>query len=57
VRPDVDLEYTVAELVDGTCFAVRMWGGLEFFIGAFFNSGQSCCAVEVRYDHYFLVSI
>jgi len=57
VRPDVDLEYTVAELVDGTCFTVRMWGGLEFFIGAFFNSGQSCCAVEVRYDHYFLVSI
>ncbi|KAH8997579.1 succinate semialdehyde dehydrogenase [Lactarius akahatsu] len=32
VRADADLAYTVAELVDG----------------AFFNSGQSCCAVEVR---------
>ncbi|KLO11966.1 ALDH-like protein [Schizopora paradoxa] len=35
VRPDVDLEYTVNELVDG----------------AFFNSGQSCCAVERIYVH------
>ena len=32
VRHDADLDYTAAELVDG----------------AFFNSGQSCCAVEVR---------
>ena len=32
VRPDADLEYTVGELVDG----------------ALFNSGQSCCAIEVR---------
>ncbi|KAF5351256.1 hypothetical protein D9756_008468 [Leucocoprinus leucothites] len=32
VRPDADLEYSTAELVDG----------------AFFNSGQSCCAIEVR---------
>ncbi|KAG7092052.1 hypothetical protein E1B28_008433 [Marasmius oreades] len=35
VRPDADLEYTVAELVDG----------------AMFNSGQSCCAVERIYVH------
>ncbi|CAL1702430.1 unnamed protein product [Somion occarium] len=35
VRPDADLDYTVAELVDG----------------AFFNSGQSCCAVERIYVH------
>ncbi|KAF9444638.1 succinate semialdehyde dehydrogenase [Macrolepiota fuliginosa MF-IS2] len=35
VRPDVDLKYTVAELVDGS----------------FFNSGQSCCAVERIYVH------
>jgi acyl-CoA reductase-like NAD-dependent aldehyde dehydrogenase len=31
VRSDADLDYTVAELVDG----------------ALFNSGQSCCAIEV----------
>ncbi|KAI0812702.1 NAD-aldehyde dehydrogenase [Irpex lacteus] len=35
VRPDADLQYTVGELVDG----------------AFFNSGQSCCAVERIYVH------
>jgi len=35
VRPDADLDYTVAELVDG----------------AYFNSGQSCCAVERIYVH------
>ncbi|KAF8962362.1 succinate semialdehyde dehydrogenase [Flammula alnicola] len=35
VRPDADLNYTVAELVDG----------------AFFNSGQSCCSVERIYVH------
>ncbi|KAF8736117.1 hypothetical protein AX14_000840 [Amanita brunnescens Koide BX004] len=35
VRPDADLDYTVAELVDG----------------AFYNSGQSCCAVERIYVH------
>ncbi|PFH50488.1 hypothetical protein AMATHDRAFT_193084 [Amanita thiersii Skay4041] len=35
VRHDADLEYTVAELVDG----------------AFYNSGQSCCAVERIYVH------
>ncbi|KAI0338180.1 succinate semialdehyde dehydrogenase [Trametopsis cervina] len=35
VRPDADLVYTVAELVDG----------------AFFNSGQSCCAIERIYVH------
>ncbi|GJE94023.1 succinate semialdehyde dehydrogenase [Phanerochaete sordida] len=35
VRPDADLEYTVGELVDG----------------AFFNSGQSCCAIERIYVH------
>ncbi|KAJ7070316.1 succinate semialdehyde dehydrogenase [Mycena belliarum] len=35
VRSDADLEYTVPELVDG----------------AFFNSGQSCCAVERIYVH------
>ncbi len=36
VRADAELDYTVAELVDG----------------AFFNSGQSCCAVEVREHVY-----
>ncbi|KAH9064100.1 succinate semialdehyde dehydrogenase [Lactarius vividus] len=35
VRADADLAYTVAELADG----------------AFFNSGQSCCAVERIYVH------
>ncbi|KAH9939716.1 succinate semialdehyde dehydrogenase [Epithele typhae] len=35
VRADADLDYTVAELVDG----------------AFFNSGQSCCAIERIYVH------
>ncbi|KIP02001.1 hypothetical protein PHLGIDRAFT_130969 [Phlebiopsis gigantea 11061_1 CR5-6] len=35
VRPDADLDYTVAELVDG----------------AFFNSGQSCCSIERIYVH------
>ncbi|KAI0076634.1 aldehyde dehydrogenase [Panus rudis PR-1116 ss-1] len=35
VRADADLDYTVAELVDG----------------ALFNSGQSCCAVERIYVH------
>ncbi|KAG6906758.1 hypothetical protein DXG01_012261 [Tephrocybe rancida] len=48
VREDAQLGYTVAELVDG---------GLDFLLwdkdgtdfgepGAFFNSGQSCCAIE-----------
>ncbi|KAF7289958.1 Succinate semialdehyde dehydrogenase [Mycena indigotica] len=35
IRADADLEYTVAEIVDG----------------ALFNSGQSCCAVERIYVH------
>jgi acyl-CoA reductase-like NAD-dependent aldehyde dehydrogenase len=35
VRSDADLAYTAAELVDG----------------AFYNSGQSCCAVERIYVH------
>ncbi|KAG8692210.1 hypothetical protein FRC08_009937 [Ceratobasidium sp. 394] len=35
VRSDADIDYTAAELVDG----------------AFFNSGQSCCAVERIYVH------
>ncbi|KAF8634813.1 hypothetical protein AX17_004065 [Amanita inopinata Kibby_2008] len=35
VRPDADLDYAVPELVDG----------------AFYNSGQSCCAVERIYVH------
>ncbi|TFK43101.1 NAD-aldehyde dehydrogenase [Crucibulum laeve] len=35
VRPDADIEYTAGELVDG----------------AFFNSGQSCCAIERIYVH------
>ncbi|KAL4072004.1 Aldehyde/histidinol dehydrogenase [Scleroderma citrinum] len=35
VRPDANLDYTIAELVDG----------------AMFNSGQSCCAVERIYVH------
>jgi acyl-CoA reductase-like NAD-dependent aldehyde dehydrogenase len=35
VRPDAPLEFTVENLVDG----------------AFFNSGQSCCAVERIYVH------
>ncbi|RIB19169.1 aldehyde dehydrogenase [Gigaspora rosea] len=35
VRQDADLEYTVEQLVDGS----------------FFNSGQSCCAIERIYVH------
>lgn len=35
VRPDCDLDYTVEQLVDG----------------AFFNSGQCCCAIERIYVH------
>ncbi|PSS29857.1 hypothetical protein PHLCEN_2v2650 [Hermanssonia centrifuga] len=35
VRSDADLDYTVAELVDG----------------ALFNSGQSCCSIERIYVH------
>lgn len=35
VRADADLDYTVPEVVDG----------------AFFNSGQSCCAIERVYVH------
>lgn len=35
VRPDADLAYSIAETVDG----------------AFFNSGQSCCAIERIYVH------
>ncbi|CAG8471041.1 2864_t:CDS:10, partial [Scutellospora calospora] len=35
VRHDADLEYTVEQLVDGS----------------FFNSGQSCCAIERIYVH------
>ncbi|KAJ3810985.1 succinate semialdehyde dehydrogenase [Lentinula aff. lateritia] len=35
VRADADLDYTVAELVDG----------------AMYNSGQSCCAIERIYVH------
>jgi acyl-CoA reductase-like NAD-dependent aldehyde dehydrogenase len=35
VRPDADLKYTAAQLVDG----------------AVFNTGQSCCAVERVYVH------
>lgn len=35
VRPDCDLKYTVAQLVDG----------------AYFNSGQSCCSIERIYVH------
>jgi delta 1-pyrroline-5-carboxylate dehydrogenase len=38
VREDADLEYTVEQLVDG----------------AFFNSGQSCCSIEVSCDRHFL---
>ncbi|TFK22364.1 succinate semialdehyde dehydrogenase [Coprinopsis marcescibilis] len=35
VAPDADVDFTAAELVDG----------------AFFNSGQSCCAIERIYVH------
>jgi acyl-CoA reductase-like NAD-dependent aldehyde dehydrogenase len=35
VRPDCDLDYAIAENVDG----------------AFFNSGQSCCAIQRIYVH------
>src|SRR5690606_22697527 len=35
VRDDADLAFTIAETVDG----------------AFFNSGQSCCAIERIYVH------
>jgi hypothetical protein len=51
VRHDADVDYTVAELVDGA-FPVSCHGRLDKRVmvvaGAFFNSGQSCCAVEVR---------
>ena len=40
VRPDADLDRTVLDLVDG----------------AFYNCGQSCCAVEVRCDVPFRLS-
>jgi len=40
VRADADLDYAVAELVDG----------------AFFNSGQSCCGIERIYVHEALYS-
>lgn len=49
VRADADLKYTVAELVDGEHSPVpcRNHANLEPS-GAMFNSGQSCCGIEVR---------
>ena len=48
VRPDADLDYTVPELVDGEEDSIITGRNhLTSFLGAFFNSGQSCCAVEV----------
>ena len=48
VRSDADLAYTAAELVDGEEDpAVYSGNPLTCFPGAFYNSGQSCCAVEV----------
>jgi acyl-CoA reductase-like NAD-dependent aldehyde dehydrogenase len=49
VRQDADIAYTAAELVDGEERSVAFMGKQpHLFSGAFFNSGQSCCSVEVR---------
>ena len=48
VRQDADPAYTAAELVDGEKHSMGFTGScLNCFSGAFFNSGQSCCSVEV----------
>jgi acyl-CoA reductase-like NAD-dependent aldehyde dehydrogenase len=47
VRPDADLDYTVPELVDGTHHHCTDFFSFSLYAGAMFNSGQSCCAVEV----------
>ncbi|KAG6831451.1 hypothetical protein H0H92_010360 [Tricholoma furcatifolium] len=51
VREDADLAYTVPELVDGTHPRLFKLPILTNPIGAFFNSGQSCCAIERIYVH------
>ena len=48
VRADADLAYTAAELVDGEENRFCVLSSSYSLKGAFFNSGQSCCAVEVR---------
>lgn len=54
VRADADLKYTVAELVDGEEFyhPTNLYGLNGFDPGAYFNSGQSCCAVEVTFNNF-----
>ncbi len=49
MRSDADLDYTVAELVDGPQFrSISLISfQFQFYIGALFNSGQSCCSIEV----------
>jgi hypothetical protein len=61
VRADANLEYTVAELVDGTSTNLPGFEPTQVLPpGAFFNSGQSCCAIEVLHiylpihTHYLL---
>ncbi|THG98471.1 hypothetical protein EW026_g3710 [Hermanssonia centrifuga] len=53
VRSDADLDYTVAELVDGPQFrSISLISfQFQFYIGALFNSGQSCCSIERIYVH------
>jgi len=47
VREDADLDYTVPELVEGGLHLCNSSPNLPSPKGAFFNSGQSCCAIEV----------
>ncbi len=51
MRPDADLNYAVAELVDGMFMCFDDWTASRQYAGAFYNSGQSCCAVEVSRVH------
>jgi hypothetical protein len=56
VRPDADLDYTVAELVDGTFIELLFHRDhpTHTLLGAMFNSGQSCCSIEARSFQNFL---
>ncbi|TFY82825.1 hypothetical protein EWM64_g1191 [Hericium alpestre] len=51
VRADADLDYTAAELVDGQYSSFLPNALSDVRTGAFFNSGQSCCAIERIYAH------
>jgi hypothetical protein len=52
VRADADLNYTVPELVDGESRRIKWNSRSSFCAGAMFNSGQSCCAVEVNHKSF-----